>query len=80
MCDSSAATSPVPSGSISPPGARGAMGVGGFGEGVCAACVCFGMSRGKTGAGHAGVERLGGGSCFDVSADVLVLGEAGLVR
>lgn len=36
--------------------------------------------RGKTGAGQAGVEKTFWGSCFDVSVDVLVLGEAGLVR
>lgn len=38
------------------------------------------MLRGKTGVGQTGAESLGEGSCFDISVDVLVLGEAGLVR
>lgn len=42
--------------------------------------MCLGTLRGKTGAGQAGVERVGGGSCFNVSIDVRILGEAGLVR
>lgn len=42
--------------------------------------MCFRKWRGKNGAGQTGVEMTGGGSCFDVSIDVLVLGEAGLVR
>lgn len=40
----------------------------------------FGTLRGKTRAGQTGVDRAGGGSCFDVSINVLVLGEAGLIR
>lgn len=54
--------------------------LGGFRRG-CLCYVCFGTSSRQTGAGQ--VERVGGlvgGSCLDVSIDVLVLGEAGLVR
>lgn len=58
VCDSSAATSPVPSGSISPPGARGWWG-GRRWEDFYMCNVCFGMSRGKT-----WVERMGGGLMF----------------
>lgn len=74
QCESSAATSPVPSGSISPTGATGVM----VGQEVGR---ISGTTWGTTGAGQEGGGEGGWwGSCFDVSVDVLVLGEAGLVR
>lgn len=44
-----------------------------------ASAICFGTLRGKARAGQAGVGAVIGSSCFDVSIDLLVLGEAGLV-
>lgn len=58
----------------------GGQEVGRISERVSVLCVFLGSGGVRLGVGQTGVEKTGGGSCFDVSIDVLVLGEAGLIR